>query len=133
MNPLSAPDGRYFLIVDSDPLARTQVHKFLTELGHQLVLEATTIKESLEFINSHRIAGLVVDWEAPDAGGYALLKLIRGQSKFAQTLFIMMARPDAFAQHMIVKAGSLKADGFLLKPFSMSALELLLQKQRSAK
>ena len=124
---MSAQEKRIFLIIDPESIERAKISGFLADMGFEPI-EAERLKDALDVINTTNIDGIISDWDTPGANGYTLLKLLRSQERFKKIIFIMMSKVDADAQKKILQAGSLKVDGFLLKPFLKETLEAIIKK-----
>ena len=118
-----------FLIVEPKLEYRELIGGFLKTFGFSRLYFANRQSEALELLNAHSIDCIISEWDTPGASGYTLLKLLRGQDCARKIVFILTSQSTAFEKDKLIQAASLKIDGYLLKPFSSSALEKILQEK----
>jgi len=109
------------LIVDDDNATRVLVHTSLRHIGYCDVVQCTNGQEALtEF--KQRPAHLVIsDLNMPKLDGLGLLRAIRGTKAGAKTPFILLTSRGEVK--IVKQALASKADGFLVKPFTIAGLK----------
>ena len=122
---MSAIDQK-FLIIGCDLELRHRIRSCLEARGHRQIYEADRVRDALDVLNSETVDCIISEWDLPIANGFSLLKLLRGQERFKDLIYILMSEVDAQHQEKIVRAANQKVDGFLLKPFDLQTLEKLL-------
>lgn len=122
-------EEKAFLIVDEIEESRVLTQQYLRSFGFSKIYETSRISEALDVLNVNQIDCIIADWDIPGASAYTLLKLLRMQSKYENLVFILMSETDVFEIDRLLKAASLKVDGYLLKPFTAEALSKLLSER----
>jgi two-component system LytT family response regulator len=119
-------DSLRVLIVDDEPLARARLTQLLTnEDGVELVGEASRTGEARRMIAALRPDVLLLDVQMPGGSGF---DLIEGLAPEAQPGVIFVSAHDQHA----VRAFSVRAIDYLLKPFDRERLRAALDRARDA-
>ena len=118
---LRPADRKGLLVVDDDKLVRWSIRESLR--GEYRVWTAESAERALRMLSRiTHLDGLLVDVRLPGASGYELIqkvKLIRPELKvFVMTGFDHQSAPR--------QAFSVRADGYLSKPFVMETLHDML-------
>ena len=105
------------LVVDDDPGMRELLSESLTQFGFTCT-EAASGEEALDWLAWESFDLLVLDIRMADTNGFEVLQLARSEHLGTAMLMVSgLASPDAFA-----RSKKLGADGFLMKPFTLSQL-----------
>lgn len=114
------------LIVEDEELERTSIKIFLEENlpEAEIVGEAKSGYEAIEFIEEHEVNLMLVDINIPGVDGMEVIKQAR--KKLPEAVIIITTAYDDF--NVAHKAIKLKVDDFLLKPIRK---EVLLDSVRS--
>jgi two-component system chemotaxis response regulator CheY len=112
------------LIVDDESSTRTALRDLLTQLGHKTIIEAKNGEEALKMAETEksRIRMIVADWEMPYMDGITLLGKIGELPELDLTPFLLITSDLPRSKLEELKAKTDRLDGFLIKPFRMSAL-----------
>lgn len=113
------------LIIDDNVKVGALVAEIFEKLGFDCAEHTCSGKEALALLQENEYALVVCDMNLGDTDGMAVLKEIKGDDRLYQTGFILSE--TTFTAKQIMQAHRAGADGFLLKPFSIS---LLRQKLR---
>lgn len=111
------------LVVDDDPGILYVLEEFLTGLSY-IVVTASNGKEALEKFNKQRIDLVIADVQMPLMNGLELMKWIKSKSPRTPVLLITGYLPTKAQESTM----STKADGYLLKPFELERLKLIIRK-----
>jgi response regulator RpfG family c-di-GMP phosphodiesterase len=118
-------EGSKILVVDDAP----EVTQFLTDflVSHSCeVFTAACGKEALELLSGHNIDIAVLDINLPDTDGFALMDTIRQEDPTIAVVMITGYNdPD-----LIIDAMKRGASDFLMKPFSIDKLLLVVMRVR---
>jgi DNA-binding NtrC family response regulator len=109
------------LIVDDDKDIRSLLRDFLTDLGYN-VTEASEGREALNLFRKERHNLVISDVRMPGMNGMDLLKWIKSISPKTPVLLITGYRPTKSQE----EAMATKADGYLIKPFELERLRLII-------
>jgi two-component system LytT family response regulator len=108
------------LIIDDEPLARSIVRSYLTELGtYEILGEAGDGFEALKMIHSLKPDLVFLDVQMPKLNGFEMLELLEENPHI-----IFTTAYDEFA----LKAFEVSAVDYLLKPFSKERFETAINK-----
>ncbi|MDP2078343.1 MAG: LytTR family DNA-binding domain-containing protein [Sulfuricurvum sp.] len=111
-----------FLIVDDEPLAITRLTRLLTALGHTSITAASSGQEALEYASQQTfdIAFLDISMAQMDGIelGYALRYAHENLAIIYQTAY----------DHHALKAFDVGAVDYLLKPYTLEALERAIER-----
>jgi DNA-binding response OmpR family regulator len=115
-----AEQGTY-LLVEDEPVLRRLVRAHLTRKGLDVAV-ASSIAEAVHELEQHTVSHLITDAILPDGMGFELLPLVRKQP--AQPMVLLMSGDESVGK--AVRELAEPRIRFLLKPFTMAALEAAL-------
>jgi CheY-like chemotaxis protein len=114
-------DRRGILIVDDDKLVRWSIRESLR--GEYRVWAAESAERALQMLTRIKhLDGLLVDVRLPGANGYDLIQKVRALRPELK-VFVMTGYDYQSAPR---QAFSVRADGYLSKPFPMETLHAML-------
>lgn len=113
------------LVIDDEPLIRHFLSEALSEKGLTVHL-AQSVKEALSFAKKETYDVILTDLKLPDGTGLDLLKSVKEHQQ--EALVIMMTAHGTVEN--AVAAMQLGAFHYILKPFALDALEVLLEKAK---
>ena len=114
-------DRKGLLVVDDDKLVRWAIRESLR--GEYRVWAAESAEHALQMLaRLKHLDGLLVDVRLPGACGYELIEKVRA-SRPELKVFIMTGFDHESAPR---QAFSVRADGYLSKPFAMEMLHAML-------
>jgi two-component system LytT family response regulator len=110
------------IIVDDEPNARSLLRNIISEhcKGIEIVDEAPDVKTAVKLLNKYSIDLVFLDIEMPNENGFALFDYFENPS--FETIFC-----TAYSEYAI-KAFEVSAADYLLKPISISKLQLAVEK-----
>lgn len=109
------------LVVDDSKMVRLVQQRALESLGWE-VKQAANGEEGLETLQQMGEVQLVLaDWQMPVMDGLAMVKRIRADARFANTIIIMVSSNAVLES--IQEALDAGANDFVMKPFSIDALK----------
>ncbi|MBL8933937.1 MAG: response regulator [Archangium sp.] len=109
------------LVVDDSKMVRLVQQRALESLGWE-VKQAANGEEGLETLQQMGEVQLVLaDWQMPVMDGLAMVKRIRADARFANTIIIMVSSNAVLES--IQEALDAGANDFVMKPFSVDALK----------
>ncbi len=115
------PERKGLLVVDDERLVRWSIREAFR--GEYRVWTAESAEQALRMLGRLRhLDGILVDIRLPGASGYELIQHVRAQRPEVK-VFIMTAYDQDSAPR---QAFSVRADGYLSKPFSMETLHDML-------
>ncbi len=118
-----------FLVVDDFPAMRRAIKNILEDLGYGNVTEADG-NTALPLLKRGNFAFLITDWYMPGMSGLELLREVRADERLAKLPVLMLtAEAD---RTRIVKAMQASVTGYLVKPFTTSALREKIVEMLSA-
>jgi len=113
------------LVVEDDQALANLVSEVLATAGLMTRFARNRVEINSEF-NQKTLPDLVLlDVSLPDADGFNILERIRGHPKIAKLPVIMMTGKSAVTD--VARGLSLGADGYVTKPFKISALVSAVQ------
>ena len=107
------------LLIDDEPMYFKMMVKGLEQAGYELEY-ARTGKEGLEAVPVKSPDMIIVDLKLPDISGFDIIERIRKTSDFSLTPIIVITGKSELGDK--VKAFSLGADDYLVKPFDLEEL-----------
>lgn len=113
------------VIVDDEPLARSRLYRMVTELGHEVVAEASNTEDAELAIYAHDPSLVLLDIEMPVESGLEFAKRIAALE--APPAIIFTTAYDQYA----LDAFDTYAAGYLLKPVQSKQLQKALEKASS--
>lgn len=96
---------------------------FSLKLEKYEILTASTIKQSMEFLQSEKIDLILLDGNLPDGSGFDLCTKIKQKEEIP--ILMLTARDTEMDE---VKALELGMDDFMSKPFSLAVLKARIKK-----
>jgi CheY-like chemotaxis protein len=114
--------AKHVLIVEDDDQVREVLEDVLSEEGYRAIATQDGL-EALEWLSSLPVDLIIVDILMPHLDGPGLIKRVRQTSRWAAIPILVVS---AFAN--LDRYQNLPVDGFLLKPFDVSALLENVQK-----
>ena len=108
------------LVVDDDPTLIKLVSEVLTTAGFRVRTARNRTEINAEISKTPLPDLLLLDVSLPDADGFQMLERIRAHPKLSSLPVIMMTARSDVAD--ITRGLSLNADGYVTKPFKVSAL-----------
>ena len=114
------------LIVEDSGMMRKAISKVVETTGFEPLL-AENGQEALEQLqkNSSDVGLVIMDWNMPVMDGYEALIAIRADQNY-KDIPVLMATSEGIAED-IQKATKAGANGYMVKPFSMSDLSLKIK------
>lgn len=113
------------LVVDDDASLRELLQDCLARAGHT-VETAETGAEAMTRLRAGRFDLVTLDVKMPLLGGRETLALIRRDPKLAKLPVLMCTAQDTMAE--VDDAFAAGADGYIVKPFDLPALEKTVAK-----
>ncbi len=111
------------LVIDDEPILRSSLEVALKVAGHD-VITAPSGEEGLELFRKERPDLILLDHWLPGMNGGEVLRLIREQD--AEVLVIIMTAQGSI--ELAVNSMKMGAYDFLVKPFDLERLEILVQR-----
>jgi DNA-binding response OmpR family regulator len=111
------------LIIDDDEDIRLILASILGSIEDLDILEAADGSQAKEVLQSHKIDGIILDYQLPDMSGEALLALLKNSAAPIQAEIVMLSARDD--KDLIDRWLDLGARAVLKKPFN--PFELLAQ------
>ncbi|MFO7885849.1 MAG: response regulator [Desulfobacteraceae bacterium] len=114
------------LIVDDFATMRRILKNILKQIGFKNLLEADDGTTALEVLEKQSVDLVISDWNMPKMTGLELLKILRGDKRYARIPFLMVTA-EAQKQNVIeaVQAG---VSNYVVKPFTAEAISEKLEK-----
>ncbi|MEP6590904.1 MAG: HD domain-containing phosphohydrolase [Gemmatimonadota bacterium] len=106
------------LVVDDEENIRTTLAKFLTGMGHEVVV-ASNAAEAVEHVRRRKIGCVLLDIRLPDASGLDLVPTLLELEPFAAIL-MLTAVNDAHSAALCMQRG---ATDYLVKPVDLADLQ----------
>lgn len=116
------PSDIHILIIDDDPLTAKAVAANF-EVFDFKVSKLNSTRDALQFLASHSVQIVILDWNMPNGGGLGLLQKIRNNDWEKPAIFLMTGDNNVKAE----KVFDMGADGLLRKPFNVSESRNLIQ------
>ncbi|MCL9805787.1 LytTR family DNA-binding domain-containing protein [Flavobacterium amniphilum] len=110
------------ILVDDEPNARSLLRNLINDhcKGIEIIEEAPDVKTAVKLLNKHAIDIVFLDIEMPNENGFALFDYFENPT--FETIFC-----TAYSEYAI-KAFEVSAADYLLKPISISKLQLAVEK-----
>lgn len=105
-----------FLLGDNSLAELEEKAAWLREAGYSSILQAEEGPEFWAMFKNFTVDIMICSWEMPLISGLALLKLIRDDTEFSLTPFIMLM--DQVSSKLVVQAGRAGVDDIIIRPFS---------------
>jgi len=115
------------LVVDDFASMRSVVGEVLKRTGFTEILQASNGQAALARLLEHKKIGLVVsDWYMPEMDGLALLRAIKANPALSHIPVLMITAEGQ--RDNVLDAMQSGAAGYIVKPFTPTALQLRLEK-----
>jgi two-component system chemotaxis response regulator CheY len=110
------------LVVDDMATVRMVVSQCLDEMGFKNIVEAPNGQAAWDVIaNEGTGIGLILsDWNMPKLTGVELVKLLRGDKRYAKIPFILVTTEKE--AHRVLEAVKAGIDDYVVKPFTVVTL-----------
>ena len=122
-NPMN-PNHRFLVVDDFAPM-REIIRKVLQELGYEHIQEANDGATALPLLQATHFDLLITDWNMPKLAGIDLLRAVRAEPKTAK-LPVLMVTAEV-KREQIIAATQAGVNGYIIKPFTPSALAAKVQ------
>jgi two-component system cell cycle response regulator len=127
VNVVDVTDKMTVLVVDDDPLIRSELQCFF-EQRHHTVFTAHTGLSGLEAAQRHTPQIVLSDWHMPGLNGPDLCRKIRENEAFGFTYIILMTNDES--SERLIEAFRAGADDFITKPIDQRILQARLRAAR---
>jgi two-component system chemotaxis response regulator CheY len=109
------------LIIDDSWFARNTLTKQLQGFGFTRFLEAGDADQAMSLLDNGGVGLIFCDQQMPGISGIELLRKLRGDQAFNDTLFILVtAHGD---EELLAQCVEYGGDGVVMKPFSSAELQ----------
>ena len=108
------------LVVDDFSTMRRIVGGLIRELGCEKVIEAEDGVQALRRLESGGIDMVISDWNMPNMTGVELLRKVRASAEWKSMPFLLVTAEGR--KENIIEAAQAGADGYVVKPFTVSTL-----------
>ena len=125
MNVARSDNTRQILIVDDETTIRTGIAQVL-ERQEMAVITAADGREAMEILATRAVGIVLLDIKLPDVDGVELLKTIRQEYPDVEVIMIT-GYPAIQGAVECIKHGAMD---YLVKPFRVGELEILIEKAR---
>jgi two-component system, chemotaxis family, chemotaxis protein CheY len=126
---LGSPQNISFLVVDDFPTMRRAIKTILEDLGYGNVTEADG-NTALPLLKHGNFDFLITDWHMPGMSGLELLRAVRADERLAKLPVLMLTAETERTR--IIKAMQASVTGYIVKPFTTSALREKIANMLSA-
>lgn len=111
------------LLIEDDATLRSTVSRVLQRSGYEVLAEETG-RAGMDLFRNQHIDLVLLDLRLPDGDGFSVFEAMKALDDEVPVVF-MTAFPDAKVAVSAIKAG---AHDYLIKPFELSELKLVVQK-----
>jgi two-component system chemotaxis response regulator CheY len=115
------------VVVDDMPIMRTLVREALIDYGFKNIIEFGNGREAWNFLEKTKVDLVISDFNMPHLNGIELLRNIRKSELNLNLYFLMITTQNE--EDIILEALELKADNFIVKPFTPEKLKKKLSKK----
>jgi|GEM_PF-5504812 len=114
------------IAVDESHTIRGYFERYLEDLGFSNIKTFKNGREAFDYIENHSVNLVLADTALKVMSGEELFDRIRGEEKYRDIIFIFVTADSeaSTVKRLIAK----KPDGFVLKPFTMAAIQASLRK-----
>ena len=109
------------LIVEDRQVMLKIIHRLLVQLGYARIDAAENGIAALARLREKRYDLILSDWNMEPMSGFELLKLVRARDDTKETPFVLITAESKPENMLAAKAAG--ANGYLVKPFKLDALE----------
>lgn len=120
---------RKLLVVDDSRTIRASVRAFTKDLGFAIA-EAENGYVAIKAVRDEKPDIVFVDVMMPRLDGYKLCSVIKSNPAYAKIPVIMLTSKDGMIDQ--ARAQLVKADGYIVKPFSREQLSAVLAEKLGA-
>jgi twitching motility two-component system response regulator PilG len=120
---------RKLLVVDDSRTIRASVRAFTKDLGITIA-EADNGYVAIKAVRDEKPSIVFVDVMMPRLDGYKLCSVIKSNPEFAQIPVFMLTSKDGMIDQ--ARAQLVKADGYIVKPFTREQLAAVLMDKLGA-
>ncbi len=114
------------LIVDDHMIMRNLVQGVANNLGLRQFKTASDGQDALDKIKQEKFDIILADWNMPKLSGEELLKILRADSTYDKTAFVMITAESENVKKLEIL--SLGATAYLNKPFSEESFRETIEK-----
>lgn len=114
------------LIVDDHMIMRNLVQGVANNLGLRQFKTASDGQDALDKIKQEKFDIILADWNMPKLSGEELLKILRSDSTYDKTAFVMITAESENVKKLEIL--SLGATAYLNKPFSEESFRETIEK-----
>ncbi len=104
------------LVVDRDLTLRNAQVEMIKEMGYPNVYAASTGTQAWTLLKRHGADLIIAGWNLPELNGLTLLKIVRADSQFLATPFIMIS--ELVTKSQVVEAGEAGVTDMLCRPIT---------------
>ncbi|MGZ9899377.1 response regulator [Shewanella gaetbuli] len=104
------------LVIESVDNLRTVITSMLMQMGVQRVFQAKKTASAVSYLSSHQVDVIVCEIEPTRMEGFALLKQIQAESKWAHIPFVVVS--SIVEQQAVKRAIQAGISQYIVKPFS---------------
>ncbi|MCB5230027.1 MAG: response regulator [Candidatus Cloacimonas sp.] len=115
--------AKTIMVVDDEPHIRATINEYFTIMKYN-VLEAGNGEEAFNIFNKNTVDLVITDIRMPIMNGIQLLRSIKMQSPDTPVILMTGYQPTRSQELSMTH----KADGYLIKPFSLVHLKDLIVK-----
>ena len=124
------PPNTNILIVDDMEPMRRAVRGVLRELGYQNVVDASSVSQAIQVLETGSAVGreiqlILSDWMMPGKTGLEFLKFVRATEQYAKLPFILVTSESQHGQ--IIDAIQAGVSSYVVKPINISQVESKLK------
>lgn len=124
------PPKTNILIVDDMEPMRRAVRGILRELGYQNVVDASSVNQAIQVLETGAAVGrdiqlILSDWMMPGRTGLEFLKFVRATEPYTKLPFILVTSESQHGQ--IIDAIQAGVSSYVVKPVNISQLESKLK------
>jgi DNA-binding NtrC family response regulator len=111
------------LLIEDDTTLRSTISRVLQRSGYEVLAEETG-RAGMDLFRNQNIDLVLLDLRLPDGDGFSVFEAMKAMDDEVPVVF-MTAFPDAKVAVSAMKAG---AHDYIIKPFELSELKLVVQK-----
>jgi len=112
VNKILQSTVHWILTVDDDSIILNLLKKILERAGYK-ALTASSGKEALELVETHRVSMVITDIEMPEMNGIELMAKLKEKNP-SLPIMIITGKSSGHDKKSLLRAG---ADGYITKPF----------------
>lgn len=112
------------LVAEDNKLILETICRNLARENYE-VFKVTDGKECLKFIDENEVDLIITDLYMPIVNGHEVISILRNDRKNLTPILVLSA---AGAEENVLKAFEMGADDFMVKPFSLTELNVRIKK-----